>query len=137
MRAAFIRPLLRLPRTLSAAAGLVAAGTLLVLSPFDFPCVFAAAGLDGPMCGGTRMLEALLVGDLPRALGFNAFAAVVLLPLVAALLVASARCELGRARSLWPAGARGLVCAHLLAGGLVLWTVLRNLPVEPFTVLAT
>ncbi|NYH79795.1 hypothetical protein FHR84_003133 [Actinopolyspora biskrensis] len=132
-----VRPLLRLPRTLSAAAGLVTAGSLLVVSPFDFPCVFAAAGLDGPMCGGTRMLEALLRGDLPGALGFNAFAALVLLPLVAALLVACARCELGRGRSFWPSGRRGFACAHLLGGGLVLWTVLRNLPVEPFTVLAT
>ncbi len=137
MRGVLVRPLLRLPRTLLAAAGLVAAGSLLVISPFDFPCAFAAAGLDGPMCGGTRMLEALLAGDLPRALGFNAFAAVVFLPLVAALLIACARYELGRGRSLWPSGTRGVVCAHLLGGGLVLWTVLRNLPVEPFTVLAT
>ncbi|WP_258174950.1 DUF2752 domain-containing protein [Actinopolyspora mortivallis] len=123
-------------RTALAALGLGTAGVLLVISPFDLPCVFAALGWDGPMCGGTRMLAALLRGHPVRAVEYNAFAALVLLPSAVALLVAGARYETGRAWRLWPSGAAGTVAAALMGGGLLLWTVLRNLPVEPFTTLA-
>ncbi|WP_223208170.1 DUF2752 domain-containing protein [Actinopolyspora erythraea] len=123
-------------RTLAVAGGLAAAAALLLISPVGPSCPFKMLGLDGPVCGGTRMLRALLAGDPLRALDLNAFALVVLLPSVVSLFVAGARYELGRARRLWPAGARGTVCAYLLGAGLLLWTVLRNIPVQPFAVLS-
>ncbi|WP_092601590.1 DUF2752 domain-containing protein [Actinopolyspora xinjiangensis] len=123
-------------RTLAVAGGLAITAGLLLISPVGPPCPFKMLGLDGPMCGGTRMLRALLAGDPLRALDLNAFALVVLLPLGGSLFVAGARYELGTARRLWPAGAGGAVSAYLLGGGLLLWTILRNIPVPPFAVLS-
>lgn len=78
------------------------------------------------------MLGALLRGDVAAALDFNAFALVVVVPLVITLLIAGARLELGRAARMWPAGRAGAVAATALSAGVVAWTVLRNLPFEPF-----
>ena len=44
------------------------------------PCPFRAlTGWDCPLCGGTRMGDALLHGDVPAAFGFNPLALVGLL----------------------------------------------------------
>ncbi|SFT52730.1 Protein of unknown function [Actinopolyspora lacussalsi subsp. righensis] len=124
-------------RTLSVAVGLGVLAAVLLISPVEPPCPFKMLGLDGPMCGGTRMLRALLAGDPLLALDFNAFALLVLSPVALSLFVAAARFELGRTRRIWPAGRGGAACAYLLGAGLLLWTILRNIPVPPLTTLST
>ncbi|GAB3550954.1 hypothetical protein J2S53_000048 [Actinopolyspora lacussalsi] len=124
-------------RTLSVAVGLGVLAAVLLISPVEPPCPFKMLGLDGPMCGGTRMLRALLAGDPLLALEFNAFVLLVLSPVALSLFVAAARFELGRTRRIWPAGRGGSTCAYLLGAGLLLWTILRNIPVPPLTTLST
>lgn len=97
------------------------------------PCPFRLlTGLYCPFCGGLRMVHDLLHGDLTRALHDNALA----LPIVAFAALAWLNVAIGcwrgrpavRARHpawMWPA-----VIAVLVA-----WTVVRNLPLAPFTVL--
>lgn len=114
----------------AAVAALLASGAVPVQCPFK-----AVFGVDCPGCGGSRMIGALLRGDPAAALGFNAFALLVGVPLGVGVLVAGARLELGAARRIWPAGRRGALAAVALGVAVVAWTVLRNLPFPPFTAL--
>jgi len=117
--------------TPAVAVAAAATGVALGTGVLRIPCWFhALTGLDCPFCGGSRALGALLHGDVGAALSFNAFALVVLGPLAVGAWVAALRWEAGRARRWWPAGTRG---ALLVAGALVVWWVVRNLPVAPFT----
>lgn len=107
--------------------------TVFLATALHIGCPFRTMlGLDCPMCGGTRMVRALLCADLPAAFGFNAFALLVFLPLVLAVVVASVRMELGRAQRMWPSGRLGIACAVAAGGACIAWTVLRNLPFWPF-----
>ncbi|NIH81589.1 hypothetical protein FHX46_004119 [Amycolatopsis viridis] len=120
--------------TPAVAAGVLGAGAALATGTLRIPCWFhALTGLDCPFCGGSRMLGALLHGDVPAALSDNAFALVVLLPLTAVTLVAAVRWEAGRARRWWPAGAGGTRLTLALAGLAIIWWLVRNLPFAPFT----
>jgi hypothetical protein len=96
--------------------------------PGHYPsCPFhALTGLHCPGCGSLRALADLVHGDLPGALDHNALL-VLFLPVA---LVAFGRALAGRAsvRRTWEVPAVALV--------LLLWTVLRNLGVAPFSVLA-
>ena len=123
------------PRRGEALAGAaVLAGLLVTVRAVDprlpghYPsCPFhALTGLHCPGCGSLRALADLVHGDLLAALGHNALL-VCFLPVV---VVAFHRALTGRtaARRPWVAPAIGLA--------LVLWTVLRNLPVAPFSALA-
>jgi hypothetical protein len=96
--------------------------------------MYQATGLHCPGCGTGRATHAALNGRFLQAFAFNPFA-VVLLPAVAvAVLVSLARWVTGRlGRSGFLVGGRWVL---LLAVALVLFTVLRNIPVEPFTLLA-
>jgi hypothetical protein len=110
------------------------AGLLLGSGLLPVPCPFKLlTGLSCPFCGGSRMIGALLHGDLDAAVHLNAFALLVLGPLLAWFLLRTARHELGRHERVWPAGMAG----RLLGVGLVVltltWTVVRNLPMAPFT----
>jgi hypothetical protein len=96
------------------------------------PCLWHALfGIDGPGCGGTRMLWYLLHGDLVQAARHH-LPALIALPLALyALLAWTTAATVARRppvprlpRSAWPAYA---------AFFLIHTTVLRNLPWEPFT----
>lgn len=131
-----LTPFKRMPKTsrLVATAGclglVLGTGLIPVLCPFNF-----LTGLDCPFCGGSRMIGALLQADFARALDLNAFALLVILPMAAIVLVAMGRQELGHARGYWPPGKRGRILSQVLIAALVAWTVVRNLPFEPFTIL--
>ncbi|WP_246019182.1 DUF2752 domain-containing protein [Saccharothrix australiensis] len=72
-----------------AVGAVVAAAGLLVVDPngprsWWPPCpLFALTGIQCPACGSTRMVHALLHGDLAAAWRFNAVMLVVGLPLLA------------------------------------------------------
>lgn len=126
----------RMPRTSGAVAATAVVGLVLGAGLVPLPCLFRlATGLDCPFCGGSRMIGALLHGDVLAALDFNAFALVVLAPIALLLLVGSARQELGRAARAWPRGALGWSLGGGVTAAVIAWGVLRNLPFEPFTAL--
>lgn len=97
--------------------------------------LYAATGLWCPGCGGTRAVHSLLHGDVAAAFSYNPLF-MVALPF---MLAFAARYAFGI-----------LVPSHRMSGniavpprlvmsiavGLVLFAVLRNIPVEPFTFLA-
>jgi hypothetical protein len=63
-------------------AGGVALSALYATTGLGLPCPFrAVTGWDCPLCGGTRMGDALLHGDVSEAFGFNPLALVGLLVL--------------------------------------------------------
>ncbi|TBR09861.1 MAG: DUF2752 domain-containing protein [Lysobacter sp.] len=125
------------------AAIVVAAGLLsgvLALSFFDpgsagsiFPkCLFLEfTGLYCPGCGLTRMLHALLHGDLRRAVSMNLMV-LVSLPALGAIVLNESRSR----RLLSPAVARVLYDARLWIGFVLAFGMLRNLPWAPFSWLA-
>jgi Protein of unknown function (DUF2752) len=58
-------------------AGGLALSALYTTTGLGLPCPFRLlTGWDCPLCGGTRMGEALLHGDVPAAFGFNPLALV-------------------------------------------------------------
>ena len=60
-------------------AGGLALSALYATSGLGLPCPFRLlTGWDCPLCGGTRMGEALLHGDIQAAFGFNPLALVSL-----------------------------------------------------------
>ncbi|CAM2845925.1 DUF2752 domain-containing protein [Prescottella defluvii] len=87
-------------------------------------------GIDCPLCGGTRMLYALLHLDVAGALRYNAVGVVA----VVLLIVAFGVWTWGRLRGRRVLQARYLrqVPAIVLAVA-ALWFVVRNLPIPPFT----
>lgn len=123
------------------AAGVVAAGAVGLLYAaavdprhgFYPPCVFhAATGAWCPGCGGARALHALLTGQVATALHDNALL-VLLGPVVLVIGAAWIRATTARparpvripARAVWA-----------LAIVIVTFTILRNIPVAPFSLLA-
>ena len=96
------------------------------------PCVFRlVTGYYCPGCGLTRMLHALVHGDVARAASMNVLA-LAGLPVLGAIAVDThydRRLLRGRMRSLVYAGRFWLVAA-------LVFGVLRNLPWAPFTALA-
>ena len=125
-----IDTLRRMPRTTGLIAGAGASALVLGTTGLPLPCpLLALTGLDCPFCGGSRMIGALLQGDVALAADLNLFALVVVLPLAGAVLIAMAREELGRASRHWPAGRTGRILTCALAGTVLAWGVVRNLPV--------
>jgi hypothetical protein len=127
-------------RPVVAALGVAAIAGVGLLYAFDpnsasspFPgCLFRAfTGLYCPGCGVTRMLHALVHGDVAGAASMNILA-LVGLP-VFALFIAeqlwATRLLHGRLRAV-------LFDARLWIGAALLFGVLRNLPWAPFTALA-
>ena len=96
-------------------------------------------GLHCPGCGLTRSVSALLNGEPAQAVAYNP-ATLVLVPAIA----------LGLGRSIWrwatgwrpkrrvytPPGWLARAMPWVLAAGLVLFGLLRNVPVWPLTLLA-
>lgn len=118
--------------------GLAAAALLLFherpAGQFFYPrCSFhQMTGLLCPGCGGTRAAHALLHGRVTEALRSNA-AAVVGLPLLLGALAWRRRAC--RRRGLPPDGLPG-AWVWGMAGGLLLFGIVRNLPGEPWRWLA-
>jgi hypothetical protein len=101
------------------------------------PCLLRmTTGLDCPACGTTRMMAALLRGDVPAALHFNA--PVLVGSVVLAYLWLSwvlERFGLARLpRPKLPARIQRLVYPGLIVLAVV-FMVLRNLPFAPFSAL--
>jgi hypothetical protein len=95
-------------------------------SPLYPPCMFhELTGLHCAGCGSLRAFHALLHGEWRRALALNP-AAVVALPLFAALLVRQAWHHVrGSQQRAWRAPAWTILT---IAAGIVLYGVARNLP---------
>jgi Protein of unknown function (DUF2752) len=118
--------------------GLALAALLHVADPTaaSFPvCPFyAITGLYCPGCGTLRCLHALLHADLRSALGFNAVTVVLTPMLVVAWLSVGIAGIGGRqpprlwSAPRWTGGA--------IAVGVVLFWILRNVPLAPFSWLA-
>jgi len=115
-----------------------AVGYVLAYDPSDRtpdptgPCLWHALfGIDGPGCGGTRMIWYLLHGDLIQAARHH-LAALIALPVVLYALAAwTAAATFGR-RLPTPRIPRSAWLGY--AAFFLLYTVvLRNLPWEPFT----
>ena len=111
--------------TLAGAAGFAA--LLFLFPPDEVPywpkCLLhQTTGLHCPGCGATRALAALLHGDLRRSLANN----LLLIPALIAFLTALWHPKLLENRRL-TAGALAV---------LILFAILRNLPWQPFCLLA-
>src|SRR3954463_9043379 len=113
---------------------LIGAATAMVdpSRPGAYPsCPFrAVTGLQCPGCGSLRAMHDLTHGDLVGALDHNAV-------LVAVLLYATLRSAWVLVRPAATGGPGRPWIPRLVAGGLVLWTVARTLPMEPLTALAS
>jgi hypothetical protein len=96
--------------------------------------LYQATGIHCPGCGAGRAAHAALNGRFAQAFAYNPVA-VALLPVVGVVVLV----QLGRWMTGRPAsrtvvlGGRWIM---LLAVVLILFMVLRNIPVEPFTLLA-
>lgn len=132
----------RVPRWLApATVALVAAGwctTAAVLNPAAVgsalpSCPFKAlTGWDCPGCGSTRMLHALVHGRPDDAAGYNVVALAALPLLIYAWFAWLLRATVGLRLPDWQT-ARWVAPAVL--GVVVVWWVVRNIPVAPFVAL--
>jgi len=117
------------PRVVGISVALVAAAA--AVFAFDparvgiFPTcpLHQMTGLWCPGCGSTRAFHQLLHGNLIAAFRFNPLA-ILMLPLAGYLVIR------GDVSTLKPAGIWALLIA------IVMFGVLRNIPVYPFTLLA-
>jgi hypothetical protein len=119
---------------LGGALALVAALLLSVRDPheggsFGTCPVLALTGLYCPGCGSLRATYDLLHGNVVEAVGHNAVL-VLLLPVAFGLWVRRL------AGGSPPEPGRAWLWTRLVLVGLVLWTVLRNVSLHPFSVLA-
>nr|WP_200799460.1 DUF2752 domain-containing protein [Williamsia sterculiae] len=90
----------------------------------------ALFGIDCPGCGGCRMIYALLHGDVPAALHYNAVALVG----VVLLMTAYVTWIVGRVRGRRLPGWQHLRYAPAVTLVVIaVWFVIRNIPVAPFT----
>ncbi|MDQ2587817.1 hypothetical protein CKY47_28270 [Saccharothrix yanglingensis] len=111
------------------AAAVAGCGVLLVVDPNQPgallpPCpLYAITGVQCPACGSTRMVHALLHGDLAAAWHFNAVMLVAGLPLLAWLWVRWLRAH--RAGRPTPPLSRGVGVPVLVVA--VAWALVRNL----------
>lgn len=98
------------------------------------PCVFnKLTGMYCPGCGATRAVHSLLHGEFRQAMAFNG----VILFFLAAFGVWFAWNGLRIAmkkQDQWPN--LGRRATRIIFAGLIIYFILRNIPVEPFTWLA-
>jgi hypothetical protein len=100
-----------------------------------FPrCLFnMATGLHCPGCGSTRCLHALVHGGLAQAMAYNPVLLLALPFLTLWAIRTGYEFWTGRSVRTWRPPSW---CLYVLAGLVVAFWVLRNIPIEPFTHLA-
>jgi len=127
-------------RTLAAGAAAAIAGGSAVTAYFDpssinfFPIcpLYSLTGYACPGCGLTRGFHALFHGDLPTALHFNALIpiwAAIFAYVFVSLVVLAVR---GKGLPMWAARPKFLWTFMIL---LLVFGMVRNVPVYPFTLL--
>lgn len=95
--------------------------------------IYASTGLHCPGCGGTRGTHELLHGHIGQALDYNLFSTTLLL-FLGYLFVAKQSNRLFKIRIPMVKHSQRLIYAYLILVGL--FTILRNIPVEPLSWLA-
>jgi hypothetical protein len=96
-----------------------------VLAPFFPTCPFhALTGLHCPGCGSTRALHALFTGHPLQAAGFNVLA---VLAVPAVLFILIRRPSSHQVRQVW-------IVTFLIV--VILFGIVRNIPWQPFSLLA-
>ena len=133
------RPLSGAPKAraarLSRSSGPVSVRPCPELVAYVPPCpIHALTGIDCPGCGMTRGTMSLLSGDVAGAIGPNALMFVLGLPLLALLWFFWLRDRVGGRPA--PDWARSRAALYAWLALTVVFTVVRNLPWAPFTVLA-
>lgn len=134
----WVRAALVLLATLGCTAGVY---VLAAVPPTDdtlYPkCqLHSATGLHCPGCGTTRALHALFNGRVAQAAAYNVLAFVVL-PVLGWSFVRSMRNYLRNKPVRRPTSRfRSRVLPWVIFAALLLFAVLRNVPVHPFTLLA-
>ena len=127
-------------KTLVLGAATLGTGTLLTVTFFVNPqtaswlppCpLHALTGLWCPGCGSTRAVHALLHGDVFAAVAFNPLAVAVLPVLGVLALPLPIRPLMTVKRVLERASV-----VYVLLGMILLFGVLRNIPLSPFSLLA-
>ncbi|WP_116050945.1 DUF2752 domain-containing protein [Amycolatopsis palatopharyngis] len=89
-------------------------------------------GIICPGCGALRMIYSVLHGDLPAALHYNAVSLAVLVLFAWSMIAWTA----GRLRGRWVPSWLHWRWAPIATGVVIaVWTVVRNLPFEPFVAL--
>lgn len=107
-----------------------------ILSPPGTECgIKKLTGLDCPGCGGTRCANDLLHGDLTGALSHNAmlFCGLAIFLCVSIYLIVRITILGKQAPSIPEIKTRWL---WYIAGIILMFTILRNIPTWPFTLLA-
>ena len=90
----------------------------------------ALLGIDCPGCGSMRMLYSLMHGNLPAAVRFNALGVAAVVLLVWAYLAWTYGRVTGRRIVSWQHHRWSAVLTLSL---VLIWFVVRNIPVAPFT----
>jgi len=127
----------RLVWALAALAALLIGGYILyrfdpVQSGFYPKCVFhEITGLYCPGCGAARAFHALIHGDFLAALDLNPLLVIALPVIIVMIILEIVGYFRDRRYGLFP-----MWQALALVVVIVVYTVLRNLPIEPFTYLA-
>ncbi len=97
------------------------------------PCPTATIlGLDCPGCGSLRMLYSLLHGDVLAAVRFNALGVVAVLLLLWAFGAWTYGLIVGRVIPSWQHRRWSAAVALAL---VIVWSIVRNLPMSPFDAL--